>query len=161
MRSKLAPSIGWFAALIAVFIVCLPAHADNDELSLQAQLIWGTNDDAKPSNPKLKPLAPSLADKLKDSPFKWKNYYEVNWTPFKVAVGEEKTVPMSKNCQIRVKNLGNSQVEMQLLGKGQRVGKITQALPKGQLLITGGNAENSTAWFVVLRQLERSPNSPH
>jgi hypothetical protein len=34
------------------------------------------------------------------------------------------------------------------------VGKITQALPKKELLVTGGNVPNFTAWFVVLKQAE-------
>jgi hypothetical protein len=34
------------------------------------------------------------------------------------------------------------------------VNTVTQALPKGELLIVGGDAENDTAWFVVIRQAE-------
>ena len=61
---------------------------------------------------------------------------------------------MSKDCDVSVRNLGNSSVEVTLFGKGQPVGKFTQALPKGELLVTGGNAANFTAWFVVLRQAD-------
>ena len=68
--------------------------------------------------------------------------------------GEQKDVPVSKSCSIRVKNLGRQKVEVTLIGKGKEAGKITQALPKGELLVVGGNAENATAWFVVLKQAE-------
>lgn len=61
---------------------------------------------------------------------------------------------MSKSCEIRVKNLGNDRVEIELFGKGKSVEKRTQALPKGKLLLLGGNAEHSTCWFVVLKQVD-------
>jgi len=61
---------------------------------------------------------------------------------------------VSKSCSLQVKNLGGQKVEVTLIGKGKEAGKITQALPKGELLVVGGNAENATAWFVVLKQAE-------
>jgi hypothetical protein len=73
---------------------------------------------------------------------------------FKLKLNEEKTVTMSRNCVISVTNLGGDQVKFRLFGKGQLANTVTQALPNGQLLVTGGDAENSTAWFVVLRQVD-------
>jgi hypothetical protein len=123
------------------------------ELKLEAQLIWGANDEKSP-DPTHKPVDAEVAKKLKSLPFKWKNYFEVKRQQFVVPQGKTIRVAMSKDCEISVRNLGNSVVELELLGKGQSAGKITQALPKGQLLVTGGNAANLTAWFVVLRQVE-------
>ena len=68
--------------------------------------------------------------------------------------GGEKKEPMSKHCEIVVKNLGGDKVEVQLFGKGNLVEKRTQSLPKGNCLIIGGNAENTTSWFVVLSQID-------
>jgi hypothetical protein len=34
--------------------------------------------------------------------------------------------------------------------------KRTQALPKGETLVLGGNAPNATSWFVVLKQTGES-----
>jgi hypothetical protein len=67
---------------------------------------------------------------------------------------KEKTVNMSKDCAIAVRNLGGSVVEFRLFGKGKLVNKITQPLPKGQILVEGGNADNATAWFVVLKSID-------
>ena len=69
-----------------------------------------------------------------------------------VAQGETKKIVLSKDCEIKVRNSGKNTVEVQLYGKGECVGKISQALPKDELLFMGGNAVNFTAWFVVLRQ---------
>ena len=71
-----------------------------------------------------------------------------------MASAGEKKKRMSKDCEIKVRNMGKSVVEVSLIGKGEPVGKVTQALPKGELLVTGGNAENFTAWFVVLKQVD-------
>lgn len=127
-------------------------YAAPPDMSLEAQLIWGTND-TKP-DPKLKPADPKLAEKLKKSPFKWDHYFEMHRESFKLKGSEEKPLKMSRNCDIKVTNVGDEQVKFELYGKGQLVNTVTQALPKGHLLITGGDAENSTAWFVVLKRTE-------
>lgn len=119
-------------------------------MKIEAQLIWGAND-SKPDS-KLRPVGSVLSGKLKHSPFKWEHYYEVHREDFKICPNEEKTVTMSRHCYIVVKNVGNNQIKFQLYGKGKLANTVTQELPKGQLLITGGDAENSTAWFVVIRQ---------
>jgi hypothetical protein len=128
------------------------AFADTGDMNIEAQLIWGTND-SKP-DATLKPAGPVLSEKLKHSPFKWDHYFEMHRELFKLKLNEEKTVTMSRNCVISVTNLGGDQVKFRLFGKGQLANTVTQALPNGQLLVTGGDAENSTAWFVVLRQVD-------
>jgi len=32
--------------------------------------------------------------------------------------------------------------------------KRTQALPKGEILVLGGNAPNATAWLIILNRIE-------
>jgi hypothetical protein len=142
---------------MALLLPIASVRAETGDMTIEAQLIWGTND-TKP-DPKLKPSDSKLAEKLKHSPFKWDHYFEMNRQTFKLKLNEEKTVTLSRNCQVSITNLGNEQVKFQLYGKGVLANTTTQALPKGQLLVTGGDAENSTAWFVVLRQVDPSTNS--
>jgi hypothetical protein len=63
-------------------------------------------------------------------------------------------VVLSKDCEIKVRNPNGDVLEVELFGKGKSAGMIKQALPKGELLVIGGNAENLTSWFVVLRQAD-------
>ena len=153
MRFKVNKAIHLFLAAALAMLLPATARAGSDEMKLDAKLIWGTNEDKSP-DPKHKPVSPELAEKLKNSPFKWKNYFEVKSECFALPKSEEKTISMSKTCEIRIKNLGDSQVELRLFGKGKQVSKTTQPLPKGELLVTGGNAENATAWFVVIKRGE-------
>jgi len=129
------------------------ARTDAAEMKLEAQLVWGTND-SQPLKPKHKAVDADVAAKLKKLPFKWEHYFEIRRKEFTVPEGGERTIEMSGQCQIKVKNLGKSKVEVHLLGRGKPVGRIGQELPKGELLVTGGNAENLTAWFVVLKQID-------
>ena len=145
-----------FLALLAALIAFGTSAAPSlraGEMKLEAQLVWGTNDEKSP-DPKHKPVTGDVERKLKRMPFKWKNYFEVSRQNFSVAKGESKKISMSKDCMIEVRNLDDAKVEVTLFGKGAPVGKMTQPLPKGELLVAGGNAENSTAWFVALRQKE-------
>jgi len=155
MRSKFNKAVYLFLTGVLAFVLPLTtlAGGSDGDMKLEAKLVWGTNEKTSP-DPKQKPVSPELAEKLKNSPFKWKYYFEVKSECFALPKQGEKTVSMSKTCEVRIKNLGDSQVELRLFGKGKEVSKTTQPLPKGELLVTGGNAENATAWFVVLRRGE-------
>ena len=155
MRPGLIRACLLFLAAALLFPV-VSAHAAPGDATFEAQLIWGTNE--KQSDPKLKPADPKLVSKLKNSPFKWNYYFEMRREVLKLKLNEEKTVTMSRNCVISVTNLKDEQVKFQLFGKGQLANTVTQGLPKDQLLVTGGDAENSTAWFVVLKRVDPSTN---
>jgi hypothetical protein len=146
------------AGLFVVSTLLFPisvAHAASDTrtLDIEAQLVWGTNGTNAPA--KLRLVGPRMSERLKHSPFKWDHYYEMNRQTIKVKFNETKPITMSKHCEIKITNLGDSQIKLDLFGKGQLVNTVTQALPKGELLVVGGDAENSTAWFVILRQAEQ------
>ena len=136
---------------VLAFVLPSSALAGSHEMKLEAKLIWGTNEQS--TNTAHKAVSPELAQKLKGS-LKWKYYYEVKSECFTLQKSAEKSVAMSKPCEIRIKNLGDSQVELRVIGKGKETSKTTQPLPKGELLITGGNAENATAWLVILKRNE-------
>jgi hypothetical protein len=154
MKFKTART-SWFigGATALLFLLAAGAPALAADLKLEAQLIWGSND-AKSPDPSHKPVDAKVAEKLKRLPFKWTSYFEVTRKQLSVPQGGATKVTMSKDCDVSVRNLGNASVEVTLFGKGQPVGKFTQALPKGELLVTGGNAANFTSWFVVLRQTD-------
>ena len=140
-------------ALAGVVVFCASSfvgRAGSTDLSLQAQLVWGTNKE-KPDDPKLKEVDPSVAEKLRKV-FKWKNYFEVNRQHFTVPVGSPKKVKMSDDCEIEVQNLGNSSIEVKLYGKGKLAVRKTQKISPGELLVLAGDDKDDTAWFVVLSQ---------
>lgn len=141
----------WLLVLVALLGWTQPAAAA--EIKLEAQLVWGTNDE-KTNDPELKPVTAEVEKRLKGLPFKWQHYFEVKRKHFTVAHDGTQRVSLSKDCVIEVKNLEGGQVEVKLFGKGEEVGRIKQKLPEGQTLVLGGNAANFTGWFVVLRPLK-------
>ncbi len=141
--------------MVTGLMVCLvnAAYPQSHDLKLEAQLIWATNDSASP-DPHHKRAEEAVYKKLQASPFRWTNYFEINRKQFTLPSTGEHREQMSRECEIKVRNTGDSHIEVQLFGKGKLVGRIKQSLPKDKFLVTGGNAENATAWFVVLRQVE-------
>ncbi len=129
----------------------LRAHAE--DMKLEVQLLWGTNDDQSPDK-NHQPVDPDIKKRLKELPLKWSNYFLVNRKRFDVPPSATKKEPLSEKCAIEVKNLGNDSIEVTQFGKGQQVLKRTQALPKGKFLFLGGNAPNATSWLVVLKRIE-------
>ncbi|HEU0047148.1 MAG TPA: hypothetical protein VFQ43_06055 [Nitrososphaera sp.] len=151
---KIVPFGGISLATVVLFFVysCLVRSGSTD-LALQAQLVWGTNND-KPDDPKLKEVDAKVTERLRTA-LKWKNYFEVNRQNFIVRAGTPKKVKMSDHCEIEVENFGNSSIEVKLYGKGKMVVKKTQKIKPGELLIFAGDDKNDTAWFVVLSQSEK------
>jgi hypothetical protein len=136
------------AALFFLLLAGVSARAADESLKLEAQLVIGTND---PHQTNGIPVTVSVAKKLGKLPLKWQYYFVINTQQFTLAKNEYKEVSLSDASQFSVKNLGGEKVQFALMGHGVNVGKITQTLPKGHTLVTGGNDGNS---LVVLRQAD-------
>jgi hypothetical protein len=130
------------------------SHAQAGEMKLQAFLLWGTDDAKLPADKKYQPPNQEIRQKLKDLPLKKTNWFEVNRVEFPVLPGKTNEVVMSDKCQVNVRRLAGSELEIVLIGKGKEVVRQKQALPKGEILLLGGNAPNSTCWMVALKQIE-------
>jgi len=155
MRAKLIgpTGLGWCAIALALFAGGQFSTQAAD-MKLQAFLLWGTDDNKPPDGKAYKPVEPDVLLKLKDLPLKWTSWFEVNRKDFSLAQGETKEVPISEKCKLNLTRYVRHEVEVTLIGKGKEVMKRKQSLPKGEMLVLGGNAPNSTAWLVVLKRLE-------
>jgi hypothetical protein len=122
-------------------------------MKMEVQLVWGTNDKKSPDATH-KPVGPELRKKLEGVPFKWSHYFEVKRLIFEVPPTGSTNVALSGKCRLEVKNAGHSKIEVSYFGKGERLETRTQALPKGETLIYGGEAPGATSWFVVVRRLD-------
>ncbi len=142
----------WIVAAL-LLATTVAARAETGDMKLEAQLIWATNDKQDP-NPKHKPVAPEIQEKLNQLPLKWANYFEVNKLDLDIPKGESRKAKLSDKCEVEIKNLDGTKVEVALLGSGKNdpLWKRTQGLPKGEILVLGGNAPNSTAWLVALKR---------
>jgi len=155
MKARLnsATSFCWLACAL-VLLAGGPVGGQAAEMKLQGFLLWGTDDSKPPQGKDYRPAELEIQKKLRELPLKWTNWFEVNRKDFVVPQAIAKEVPMSAKCQLNVKGFGGSELEVTLIGKGKEVVKRRQALPKGELLVLGGNAPNSTAWLVVLKRIE-------
>jgi hypothetical protein len=155
MRAKLIPATGrvWFPLALALLTVA-GFGAQAADMKLQAFLLWGTDDSKPPEGKAYQPVNPDIRQKLKDLPLKWTNWFEVKHVDFEVTQGATKEVTMSAKCQLNVSKLAGPELEVSLIGKGKEVVKRKQPLPRGEMLVLGGNAPNSTAWLVVLKRIE-------
>jgi hypothetical protein len=141
-----------FSIGLALLGAAQTTHAG--DMKLDAQLLWGTDDSKPPEGKHYTPVEPALKKKLKELPLKWNNYFEVRKKSIEVAPGAVKREAMSDKCELEISNLGKDKVEVRLFGKGKQVMNRKQALPKGEILVLGGNAPNSTAWLVAVRRLQ-------
>ncbi len=158
MKNFRFASVHFRVAIALLAVGFLAGSARAQALKIEAQLIWGTNDPQSP-DPAHKAIDAHLAKRLSDSPYRWKNYFQVNRVEVEIPVGVTKTnLPVSKHCELDIKNLGDSRVEVRLHGNGKPVSKHTESLANGWQLILAGDAKNDTAWLVVIKKVD--PNGP-
>ncbi len=140
---------------LALFTAALgfTATAPAADLKFEAQLIWGTSE-GMPADSKLKPADAEVRKKLASLPLKWTHYYEVNRQSLAVAANQTKKSVLSDRCTVEVKRLGGDKIEVLLLGQGKEVGKVTQQLPRGEILVLAGNAPAENAWLVTLKRIQ-------
>ncbi len=157
-----------FAVFALVGLPQLRAEAGNSpegsDVKFQGQLVWGTNDDPK-KHPQFKELDARNKKILKN--FKWKNYLVTNRKNFALKPGQQKQVKMSDKCTIVAKHGGAAKeqknkrdpqtIAVTLLGEGRPVTRHTKPVCEGHTIVLGGDLENGTAWFVLLK---RMPNRP-
>lgn len=123
------------------------------DAKFEAQLIWAANEVSH--DPKLKAVDAETRKKLDNLPLKWKHYYLVKHERFAIAAGGTNTVVMSEKCSLEVKRQGEVKVEVALHGqKGDVCAKRRQPLPKGEMLVLGGNAPNATGWLVTMKRTD-------
>ncbi|HWW01319.1 MAG TPA: hypothetical protein VNZ64_16605 [Candidatus Acidoferrum sp.] len=142
----------WLVAslfLVAGSATCTQAA---EEMKIRAVLVWATDDANPPAGKNYQPVAAEIRKRLRA--LKWKNYFEVKHIDFTASSLSHKSVPVSDKCSLDVRALGNSQVEVTLIGKGKVVGTVKGALPKNEILVPGGDAPNDTAWLVILKRLD-------
>ena len=141
------------ALLATLFLLpCALARVAAGDLQFQVHLVWATDDPKPPAGKDYKPVEPEIRQQIKA--LKWKNYYEVRHIDFALAPGSNKKISISDKCSIEVKDLGNSNVEVLLIGKGKEVAKVKQALRKGEILVPAGDAPNETAWLAILKRVQ-------
>ncbi|MDB6110785.1 MAG: hypothetical protein JWR69_2535 [Pedosphaera sp.] len=140
---------------VCLFATCLQVESAQsvDGLTIQAQLVWGTNDPQSP-DPKHKSIDAELTKKLSKAPYRWKYYFEVKRLDTGLALGETKPLSMSDKCKIDIKNLGGDKVEVKLYGDGKPVSKHVEKLVSDWPLVLSGDAKNDTAWLVVIQKVE-------
>jgi hypothetical protein len=129
------------------------ASAAPDQITLEAQLIWATNDPTSP-NPRHMAAEDAVVRKLQGLGLKWNKFFEDRGDrqSLSLKAGETRKVQMSRDLSIEVKYLGNNKIEVSTYGKGVLVNRLTQSLPPSELLAIGGDVGGSSAWYVVLKR---------
>lgn len=139
-------SLGLFAFLLATS----SRAGDSTNVTVQAQLVWGTN--LKESSSKdHKPIDGKTAEDLKKV-FKWENYFVIKTETLDLVKGRQQTVKMSDQCAVEIKAVGDDKFEVVFVGKGERLAKGTQKMPPGEKVFLMGVSENESSWLIVLKQ---------
>ena len=155
MRVRLFPATVRVWSVIGLALLSAATlRAQAADMKFRSFLMWGTDAGKPPAGKEYKPADPEIAKELSKLPLKWTNWFEVNRKDFSVPKAPAKKVALSEKCELEVKNLGDSNIEVALIGKGKEVVRRKQSLEAGQILNLGGNAPNATAWLVVLKRLE-------
>ncbi len=153
MRANLGRTRALVWWLVLASFCGVLARAQAADVKLTSYLVWGTDDPKPPPGKNYKPVEPDIQKRLTPL-LKWKYYFEVSRTNIVLAPQASKKVALSEKCELDIKNADAAGLDVLLIGKGKEVARQKQVLPKGDILILGGNAPNATAWFVILKRIE-------
>jgi hypothetical protein len=155
MSAKSIPAarLAWCTAIL-MLLVAPGFSASAADMKLQSFLLWGTDDSKPPEGKNYQPASAEIRQKLKDLPLKWTNWFEVRRVDCTVPQGVTKEVAMSEKCQVKIAKLPGHEIEVCLIGKGKEVMRQKQPLPKGEMLVLGGNPPHPTPWLGVLKRVE-------
>jgi hypothetical protein len=138
------------AGFCFLFLLAFSPAAMAEDIKVDAQLIWGTDDDKAP-DPKTKRVDAELAKKLGNI-FKWKNYFIITRQTVPIPSRQTKKVEMSKKCTVEITEMEGPRVEVKIYGEGKLLHAVKAAMvPGGDALIYAGDDQNACAWFVVLQ----------
>jgi hypothetical protein len=151
MKTMRANGAFWALLLLVAMAAGGVARA-GDSLPVELQLIWATNEPRSP-DPKHHPVEPDVERMLTNTPFRWKYYFEVHRRVDDIPSDHSlEKIVMSRHCALDIKYLGQhsgrERVQVKLYGDGQLVSMHKETLP----LMLAGNAQNGTAWFVLIRK---------
>lgn len=135
--------------LTSMLALCSTGRASASDLKLEIRLIWGTNDETSP-NPDHKPVDSKTTGTLSKA-FKWKKYFLVNSEKVDVASRATKKVKLSDHSSVEVRELEGDKIEINVIGKGKVVRKITEPLTKDGTMVIAGEDKNDCAWFIVIK----------
>jgi hypothetical protein len=152
-KLSLPVRLGRLAVFFLILAGFMSVAAQAAEMKFEALLIWATDAGQSP-DPHHKPADAEVRKKLNELPLKWKNYFVVNSVTFDVPKGGSKEAVLSDKCKIEVKHIDGKNIEVSLIGKGKPAVKVPQPLPKGDMLVLGGNAPDATGWLVALKRIE-------
>ena len=138
----------FLAAILLLGLAGLSARAAD----LETQLIWATRDSTSP-NPRHRPVDADVARKLAGLPlgWKWPHFFMENRREFQ-ATAVAQRIELSRKCIVEVSDVGNNRVDVALYGNGRLVWRGVQPLPRGEILVLGGNAPGDNAWVVTLKR---------
>ena len=148
-RSPFRRSLHFGVALLLALVFACPVPLQAANLKMEAKLVWGSNEPSKDH----KPVDAAVAEKLQAC-FKWKYYYVMNTVVADVPNRETRKLKISDPCTIEITELEGPKIEVKVIGKGVPVSKTVKQIVKGEFITIGGDAENKSAWFIVLTQLE-------
>ncbi|HYG21384.1 MAG TPA: hypothetical protein VEH04_01290 [Verrucomicrobiae bacterium] len=153
MRFRIGSSVSLLAAVASLLLVLSAAAAQARDFKFEAQLIWATMSESSP-DPQHKPVDEKTRERLAKVNLKWKNYFLVRKVDASVPEKGAKEVVLSDKCKISIRQVDEENFEVSLFGQGKSVLKRMQNISKGEMLVLGGNAPDSTSWFVAVRRTE-------
>lgn len=150
---RFRPAFSVCLLLASAMLLLMFTTGASKDIKFEAQLIWAATSEKSP-DPNHKPVNEETRKKLAELPLKWKHYFLVRKVDFSLPEKGSKEVVLSDRCKILVKDIDGKNFEVGLVGDGQSVLKRTQKLDKGNMLVLGGNAPESTGWLVAVKRVE-------
>lgn len=134
-------------------VICLGALTgcgnNSEKITYYVQLIRGNNN-SEPPTPDSIAIGPKLSAKL-HAVFSWTNYWEIARQEVAIAAGQKARVRLTSEREVEISLATKGQRTVTAFAAGESVGTTTQGVGE-EMTIFGGDRENKTSWFIVIRR---------
>jgi hypothetical protein len=135
--------------LFVAFILNGTPPTGHQANTFYVQLVRGNNEDAPPE-PGSRPVGIKIARRLRAA-LNWKNYWEVNSREVAICSGKASRVCLSKGREVEIDLSNRNRRRVTAFENGRVVQRTLRPVGEGMTVI-GGERDQESAWFIVVRR---------
>jgi len=136
------------SALLVTFILNGTPPTEHHSNTFYVQLVRGNNEEAPPQ-PGSRPVGMKVARHLK--PLNWRNYWELNRRQVAVCSGNATRVCLSNGREVEIDLTDHGHRRVTAFENGKVIQRISRPSGEGMTVI-GGERDQESAWFIVVRR---------
>ena len=138
-----------FIALLVVLVLALAVRPQAETITFYVQLVRGCDGDTPPE-PNSRKVGPRIIEKVR-GPLRWEGYWEIDRQEVLLVPGHATKVRLAKKFLVGIDLTDQHHRKVTASQNGRVIAKL--CVPReGAMTVIGGNRDEQSSWFIVVRR---------